>query len=174
MSLSVGVLIIGSLYWDNSQWERWRNSRLDCTNQFSVTAPIRYGHLATKRDNTYTMVFSRLCLRRSHGIGSAIAIPFRSTIETHNQLIQEAEYLWAAERHSNLSNGHLSANWGCVALLVNPTSQIPQDLLDRWTRRISQENRYGEFSRTKLEEPCVDRKSTRLNSSHQLISYAVF
>jgi len=101
------------------------------------------------------MTFSRLCLRRSHGVGSAIAIPFRSIIETHKHLIQEAEYLWAAERHRNSSNGHLSADWGCIALLVNPTSQIPQNLLDGWTRRISQENHYGEFSRIKSEEPCV-------------------
>lgn len=155
MPLRVGVLVIGSLYWDNNQREQWRNSHLDLTNPFSVAVPIRYGHLSTKRDNTYTMVFSRLCLRRSHGMGNAIAVSFRLTIETYNQLILEAEYLWAAERHKNLSNGHLSAEWGCVALLANPTSQIPQNLLDGWTHRISQENHYGEFNRTKSEEPCV-------------------
>jgi hypothetical protein len=155
MSLRVGVLLIGSLYWDNNQREQWRNSHLNRTSEFSVSVPIRYGHLATKRDNTYTMVFSRLCLNHSHGMGSAIAISLRSTINTCGQLIQEAEYLWAAERHKSQSDGHLSADWGCVALLINPASQISQDLLEGWPRRISQENHYEEFGHTKSEEPCI-------------------
>src|SRR5258708_28611763 len=41
----------------------------------------------------------------------------------------------------------------------------------------SRDFRWGEISRTavvRLSMPHVDRKSTRLNSSHQIISYAVF
>src|SRR5258708_29869445 len=38
---------------------------------------------------------------------------------------------------------------------------------ERWALRADRIDRHGERS-------CLDRKSTRLNSSHQIISYAVF
>lgn len=37
--LSLGVLIIGSLYWDNSDREKWRRERLDLESQLYVRRP---------------------------------------------------------------------------------------------------------------------------------------
>src|SRR5436190_6746050 len=45
---------------------------------------------------------------------------------------------------------------------------LPQGLVDVWTRSRRCSPRRAEFRR------CLDRKSTRLNSSHTVISYAVF
>ncbi len=159
MLLSVGILVIGSLYWeDDPVREEWRNSRLEFSTQYTVSAPIRYGRLSSSRGNTYTMVFSLLCTRQSHRLGIAKAISLRHTIETPNQLIEEAEHLWAVEQHQSRPNGYFSAGWGCVALLVNPASQVPQDLLNRWTERVADEARYGELAHTKSEGRCVTSK----------------
>ena len=56
--LSLGVLIIGSLYWDNANREQWRQERLDPNHKLCVHAPIRYGRQSANRGNSYTMVFS--------------------------------------------------------------------------------------------------------------------
>src|SRR5258708_32057203 len=49
-----------------------------------------------------------------------------------------------------------------TALLDNPSAQIREELLDRLVERAPAAIAWQ------------DRKSTRLNSSHQIISYAVF
>src|SRR5205807_8708465 len=41
-----------------------------------------------------------------------------------------------------------------------------------WARRMTEQNRLGQT--VVPEQPHLDRKSTRLNSSHLVISYAVF
>lgn len=56
MPLSMGVLIIGSLYWREGGRDRWRRWRLDMTSKWLVRAPIRYGRRSL--NNTFTMVFS--------------------------------------------------------------------------------------------------------------------
>ena len=55
---SLGVLIIGSLYWDNSIREKWRQERLDLERQLCVRAPVRYGRQSKNRGFSYTMVLS--------------------------------------------------------------------------------------------------------------------
>src|SRR6266436_291433 len=76
--LTAGVLIIGSLLWD-SEKERpaWRGARLNVAAAQTVTAPIRYGRLSESRDNSYTMVFSRMC-----PAGQAKLVPCSNTIST--------------------------------------------------------------------------------------------
>lgn len=152
MSLRAGILIIGSLYWDDSPNRvNWRNSRLRSGEEYTVRLPIRYARQSKERGETYTMVFSQLCLRRSHGLGTGKAIPLKNPIDTIEQLIHEAELLWTAERNKSHSNDRLSANWGCVALLVNPDSQVPAELLEGWKNRVAKEPQYGRLSHTKQE-----------------------
>lgn len=141
--LKAGILIIGSLIWaGNGGRPEWRKRRLDLSGQRRVRAPIRYGRLS--RTGTYTMVFAEL---EEHQYGVAIAVPCRNPVSTASELITEAEWLWAAEeRRASLfeaedrnvaMNRPISNTWGCVALLRNPGSVIPQTLLDAWAKHVS-------------------------------------
>jgi hypothetical protein len=152
MPLSAGILMIGSLYWDDNRYRvNWRASRLRSDREHTVLVPIRYGRQSQSWGNTYTMVISRLCLRQSHGLGTGKVIPLKYPVETPEQLVQEAELLWAAEQKKSPSNNLLSANWGCVALMVNSDSQVSLDLLDGWRERVTQESQYGKLCHTKQE-----------------------
>lgn len=93
MELSVGVPMVGSLYWDNSTRQVWRESRLVSDKGCIVSAPIRYGRLSEKRGSTYTMVFSGGCEP-----GTARVVRCRKGISSVEDLIAEAEHLWTAER----------------------------------------------------------------------------
>lgn len=156
MPLNVAVLMIGALYWDESPNRvNWRNRRLRMDDEYTVQVPTRYGRLSVSRGNTYTMVFSRLCLRKSHGLGTGKVIPFDRPIDTAEQLIREARLLWAAELNRSNSNNLLSAGWGCVALLLNPNGQVPVDFLNRWRTRIAEEPEYGRLMHTKREGPVI-------------------
>jgi len=42
-TMRTGILIIGSLLWDNCQREAWRRSRLHVDRKLHVKAPICYG-----------------------------------------------------------------------------------------------------------------------------------
>jgi Protein of unknown function (DUF2934) len=140
VSLSVGVLIIGSLYWNNEGGrDRWRRWRLDTDRDHEslVRAPIQYG----RRSNTgtFTMVFSEL---PEDQLGQAIIVPCHRKVSSLADLIAEAEWLWSAEEKKvpglcTLSpKQSISANWGCVALMHNPQSNVPQELLDGWARHV--------------------------------------
>ena len=153
-----GILAIGSLYWSNHPSRvTWRSTRLSQAYEHSALVPIRYGRKSKCRGNTYTMVFSLLCLRRSHGLGVAKAIPFRIDIETTVSLIAEAELLWAAERKAVGGEGTLSASWGSVALLTNPNSDIPGPMLEGWAARVASEIHYGRISHARSEHTVVSR-----------------
>ena len=134
-----GVLIIGSLDWDTAKARiHWRESRLDDDTQFLVGAPIRYGRKSSSRGNTYTMVFSRLC-----PLGQAKVTAFCSLIASPNDLIQEAEALWAAEQKADPPNGEVCASWGSVGLLVSPGVKHPDSIIDGWKDRVAHEQKYG-------------------------------
>lgn len=156
MPLRIGILMIGSLYWDDNPYRlNWRGSHLRSDQEYVVLVPIRYGRRSQRRGNTYTMVISRLCLRQSHGLGTGKVIPLKYPVETPEQLVKEAEFLWAAERKVPRSNNCLSADWGCVALMVNSDSQVSLDLLDGWRERVTQESQYGKLCHMKQEGPAV-------------------
>ncbi len=156
MEVSIGVLIIGSLYWDderNRKW--WRSERLDFSASRSVRAPIRYGRQSGSRGKSYTMVFSAALARDESKLGDAIFVPCKQRVRQVKHLVDEAEYLWAAERNSSTSNGCISANWGCVALALHPSRPIPQDLRKGWTTRISHEKNYGRLKHATDEDAIV-------------------
>ena len=157
--MRAGVLAIGSLYWSNhTRRVDWRNSRLNQDSVFSVHVPIRYGRKSKRRAYTFTMVFSLLCLRVSHGLGIAKVLPFSREIKSSADLIREVEFLWAAERKKTNIDGTLSASWGCVALLANPDAKLPDQFLDDWTERVSQEKDYGQISHLKSEPEVVSKE----------------
>ncbi len=141
MPLRIGVLIIGSLYWRNDDRTRWRRKRLRLDCQWRVRVPIRYGRLS--KDGFYTMVFAEL---PDDQFGHAVVIECQRTLTSASDLIAEAEWLWAAETNSVprfcfSSPAHsISKEWGCVALLKNPKTEIPQGLLSGWVKRVSEEN----------------------------------
>jgi hypothetical protein len=140
MPLTIGVLIIGSLYWRNGKRKRWRDWRLDADRKWLVKTPIRYGRLS--QNKTYTMVF----FPDSSGdqFGQAIVVPCRRGVLSSEDLIKEAEWLWSAEDNEVPSlccsspKQSISASWGgCVALMGNPESEIPHNLLREWAMHVA-------------------------------------
>ena len=138
----MGVLIIGSLCWDSSgPRTQWRRERLEANVRKYVRVPIRYGRLSAKRGCTYTMVFS-MNLTREDRLGRAIIVPSKHRVTSVRHLVEEAKALWAAERGADEPDGRISAKndyWGCVGLLPNPDSLIPDGWLDGWRQRVSHE-----------------------------------
>jgi hypothetical protein len=122
------VLIIGSLWWDNSEREQWRKERLVKEQKILVHAPIRYGRKSGgKRRNTYTMVFSSNCYQE--GMGKALLVPFKAKTKDLNELIVEAKKLWSAE--GGITD-RICGTWGSVGLLVNPEANPFAEIIDGW------------------------------------------
>ncbi len=157
VSISAGVLIVGSLYWEDTRArKKWRDTRLNMKDQALVSAPIRYGRKSTKRGDSYTMVFStELCQAKNH-LGSGILVACRHAIYTVDDLVAEAEYLWAAEKDTEQRTSDVSATWGCIALLVNPKNPNIARLIDGWVKRIAQEKHYGKLERAHGESALVN------------------
>lgn len=144
--LTAGVLIIGSLLWDSEKGRpAWRDARLNTAGAQTVAAPIRYGRLSESRGNSYTMVFSRLC-----PAGQARLVPYSHPISTVQELVTEAEHLWKAEQPGAKAH-RIAASWGCVALLLNPDRDIPEDLSRGWAERVAREPDYGTVSQAQEE-----------------------
>lgn len=131
MSLTIGILVIGSLYWDNDKRERWRESRLRRQDEILVAVPIRYGRLSTKgrREDTYTMVFSS-----SLGeFGTAKVLRCIHDVMCPTDLLDEARSLWAAE-DPNASTNSMASGFGCVVLLRNPNGTAANAFVEEWAR----------------------------------------
>jgi hypothetical protein len=127
------ILIIGSLFWDKRDHRQsWRRARLKTGPGIPAAAPIRYGRISERRQNTYTMVFSNELLPSKPGW--AMAMPCRCLVRSADQLVQEAQALWAAEQTAPLPPGPLSSNWSAVGLLCNPSRpelEAIRDWMDR-------------------------------------------
>jgi len=145
--LQAGVLIIGSLFWDDRR-QAWRNSRLT-HDVYDVPVRIRYGRRSNSRGDSHTMVFSAQAAE-----GRAKIVRCRHAISKPSHLIEEAEHLWAAETLKARSDT-VSSDWGCVALLCNPTSRIPADLEEVWSKHVSGRQGYKDFAHARGETPSV-------------------
>ncbi len=156
--MRVGALIIGSLAWDPSDLRRnWRESRLSMEGAQRVTAPIRYGRRSWSRSDTYTMVLSPDCIESGTGTGVGLAVPFRYEIESAKHLIEEAVRLWRIESNEDgVSPGVLSADWGSIALLLNPDWSRPSGFLAAWADAVSGSPGYGGLPRAEGESSIVD------------------
>lgn len=151
MPLTVGVLIIGSLYWRDGARERWRRWRLT-NHEWLVKVPIQYCRLS--KNKTYTMVFSDL---PTDQFGQAKVVQCKSAVRSASDLISEAEWLWSAEESTDEKDmvprfrvcqpeyriSSKRGKWGCVALLKNPSSKMPEGLLDDWAKRVAKEAEYN-------------------------------
>jgi len=113
--MRTGILIIGSLLWDNCQRDTWRRARLRVDRRLHVKAPIYYGRRSTKRGRTFTMT-----LEPDGALGRAVLVPCGSTIASPAGLVAEAEALWKAEQSTAVATG-IGASWGCVGALFAPT-----------------------------------------------------
>ena len=156
--MRVGALIIGSLAWDPSDLRRdWRETRLSMEAAQRVTAPIRYGRLSWSRGDTYTMVLSPSCIESGTGTGVGLAVPFRHEIGSAKDLIEEAIRLWRIESNEDgVSPGVLSAEWGSIALLLNPDRSRPPGLLTAWAGAVSCSPGYGGLPTSEGESCIVD------------------
>jgi hypothetical protein len=128
LKLRAGVLILGSLLWDNADRENWRR-RLDMTAATRVRLPIRYGRRSGSRSCTHTMVLSKLCYRHRE-LGVGYVTPCRTLIGSADDLLQETHALAAAEGLSRWT-------WGAVGVLTNPDSKVATEILAVWKRHAT-------------------------------------
>ena len=102
------------------------------------------------------MVFSNELLPAR--TGWALAMPGRCSVSTPDQLVNEAQALWAAEQSSRLPPGPLSAAWGAVGLLPNPRQTALNEIKTGWTRRVAEESQhYAQFRHTNGEQAAVSQ-----------------
>lgn len=155
MSFSVGIWIIGSLIWDKREHrEIWRRDRLRIEAAIHVPSPIRYGRVSGERGNTYTMVFSNALLPSE--LGWALIVPCRCSVSNPEQLVNEAEALWTAEQSKASKPGRISAGWGAVGLLFNPTKTGLGQLQTSWLRRVEAEHQnYESFKHATNENAAI-------------------
>ena len=144
---SLGVLIIGSLYWDNAARQEWRRERLELERQQCVRAPIRYGRRSEGRGYSYTMVLSASLGEAD--FGTAIVVPCKS-----RDLLEEAKSLWEAEGGMR---GAVSGTWGCVGLLINPDAGLPSKDLGRWSKFVERRPGYGQLAHATGEPGVADK-----------------
>lgn len=142
MQLKVGILIIGSLYWDGrGNRDSWRRTRLNMTAESAVNVPIRYGRLS--QSGTYTMVFAPACPP-----GQAKVVPCARNVSCLKDLSTEAKWLWAAEvravpeSEAGLGDS-VAKSWGCVGLLPNPDSKISKSFLAEWREFVARDPEYA-------------------------------
>ena len=157
-----GVLVVGSLLWErDATRDRWREEWLSLDQAELVSVPIRYGRMSKSRGCTYTMVFSRICLRRSHAGGVAVAVPLSHPVRDTDSLLSVAHALWGAEAKSQNTKKRVAASWGAIGLLVNPERNSDQ-LLDGWSQAVRQQQNYRAPTHLKSEGPVLDADSGRL------------
>ena len=134
MSFKIGVIVIGSLLWDEKP-ERilWRRE-LDLTKKKHIELPIRYGRISSSRENTYTMVFSNE-MNTIRNLGKGYVIPYKNIINSEQDFKIQILKLAKAEK---ISTTRMSCSWGTVSILINPNiDQIKiNQIKDYWIRLV--------------------------------------
>jgi hypothetical protein len=134
--IRAAVLTIGSLFWEQEEVRvKWRADRLDAKESRRVQAPIRYGRRSDTRGGAYTMVFSRDA--QDADVGRARLIPCKNALNHPDDLIQEAEHLWAAEKKSKHVSSAIGASWGCVGIMTNPRWEDASQYARAWADRFA-------------------------------------
>jgi len=123
--MRIGILIIGSLLWDNCKRKAWRRCHLALDRAVPVRAQIRYGRLSQSRGNTFTMT-----INTDGDAGRALVVPCRTTQTGVSALFAEAEALWQAEQ-SSAAAGSISTSWGCVGVRFRD-EPAPTDWSTSW------------------------------------------
>ncbi|MHB8855275.1 MAG: hypothetical protein ACYC6K_01480 [Bellilinea sp.] len=144
MNYKGGVIIIGSLLWDNSARSEWRKSSLQALETkvpFSVR--IRYGRESGKqRCHTYTMIFSN---HPTTELGQGYIVGLKQNIENKKMLKEQAIALAKAEGIWAEDKPFLGRNWGAVGLLANENKTYADWIKSNWLQ-IFQENRCEQSS----------------------------
>ncbi len=155
MSLEGGAIVIGSLQWDSST-ERinWREENFRCEDKFQVHLPIRYGRCSSTRRNTYTMVFSNICYKKSYGLGTGWILPIKAEINSFGDLKAEAQKMGEAEGMGD----RLFRSWGSVALLMNPQKKIDNSIIMKWGENMADglSNHSLFTEKLKSENACIN------------------
>jgi hypothetical protein len=151
-----GVLIIGSLLWDNGEREKWRQENLNLLGKFQVYLPIRYGRKSgPKRNSTHTMVFSNKCYSKRYGVGTGWVVPLVTEIDSIDGLKDQASKMGKVE---GIPDG-FSSSWGIVAIKFNPyrnTEPLKQEWCDFISHRIEKHEILS--AKLKTEKAAVNSK----------------
>jgi hypothetical protein len=131
MSLQGGVLLIGSLLWDNAVRCRWRNDSLaPLETKVPVALKIRYGRESgEQRSRTYTMILSNHPMTQ---LGQGYLLGFQKKIESKEMLRTEATALAKAEGLWTNDSPFIAKHWGAVGLLVNPRAKNAKSVELSW------------------------------------------
>jgi hypothetical protein len=142
--MRAGILIVGSLFWDNSSREAWRKSHLLIDRAVLVKVPIYYGRRSgEKRGHTFTMT-----LAADGDQGQAFAVPCAKELHNVEDLVVEAQSLWRAEMEPSRPRTPqcLSATWGCVGARFRDAHS---DWISAWAAKFQD-------TRPTIIEPVVD------------------
>lgn len=146
-----GILIAGSLYWRADPHRvQWRRDHLRNGSEIPVSIPIRYGRRSSTT-GTYTMVFAPGCPP-----GQAKILECLQGNDTIGDIIRVAQALWLAESPDGSPRRPtetLASNWGCVVMLANPRSTLPESLFDEWRIRVAKEKHH------KTQARCYDSQA---------------
>jgi hypothetical protein len=139
MNLKGGVIIIGSLLWDNTKRHKWRERSLEnLETKVPVSVRIRYGRESGKwRHHTYTMIFSN---HPTTEFGQGYIVRFKNNIKNKEMLKEQAIALADAEGIWTDKRPFLGRDWGAVGLLVNE-NRPSADLVKSIWMRLFQEYR---------------------------------
>ena len=155
MNLTGGVIIIGSLLWDNLDRRKWRKNSLDSESKISVPLKIRYGRVSGSRYCTHTMIFSNDPNTKP---GQGYVVGFRKRIRGPKTLEKQAIALACAEGIWTRERQRLTCDWGAVGILVNENKPCAEKIRSLW-KKLFQEQRSGRYCHSQYcfvdEEPII-------------------
>lgn len=153
-NLTGGVIIIGSLLWDNkNKRDSWRKENFQ-ENPIKVELPIRYGRRSSSRNDTFTMVYSN---DFSEKLGSGYILKYKEKISNFNELYRQAVELAKVEGIYKENNEKIFSSWGIVAILLNSKlDQGIKDEIEKEWRAIYQNKINPSCFRVNDEIPSID------------------
>jgi len=102
------------------------------------------------------MVFSTELGKTQDQMGFGRLVACKHRMSSAVGLIEEAEFLWAAEQNSEERTGSISASWGCIAILANPNSQRTAAYVEMWATRTKSDRNSRQLNRAHGETELVD------------------
>jgi hypothetical protein len=136
MELRAGIIIIGSLIWDQTATRKAWRTELDIAKKVLVELPIRYGRKSRQdgvRKGTYTMVFSNDVADEP---GQGLVVPIKKLIMSEEELRDQVLKLSDAE---GISSQTISKEWGTVSVAINPflEDKRKNEIETMWSRVIN-------------------------------------
>lgn len=135
LNLRGGVIIIGSLLWDNEKRCKWRNGSLDLSTKLPSRLRIRYGRESSSRCDTYTMIFSS---DRDTRLGQGYVVGYKNVFTSEKDLRREAIELAKAEGIWTTRRPFVACDWGAVALLANMSKPGCDQIKSIWAKDFNE------------------------------------